>query len=360
MARRRAGADVGGVAARRFTMFLRMALSALTVLVLSAGCAAPGGVFVTPAPGTPTAMVQPAEAQPATTDAVRVTVATAPAAPAPAAPAAAPALPTAGPAAPAAAAAQGPAPTPQAPLDPERPKAQWTIKEERTVGPYTVRQWHDQASDMPWGDIATISAPGRPQIQMTMMSAIGDTTGKDLTGDGVPDIEIQTYSGGAHCCFGTVLYQAGSTLTKLLDYQGNNCAGNFQDLNGDGKYEFVTCDDLFAYTYCPFAGSPMVRVIYQYKPGAGYRPASPKFASAYQQDIADHTTLAQTGKPDDAGEWDHTNKCSVLPLVLDYLYSGQSTQAWQALDQYYRGPDAQQFRSDIQSQVSQSPRFVTP
>jgi hypothetical protein len=330
-------------------MLFRSGLVALLTLLLLSACVAPGPVLVTPVPGTTVAGVQPANtatAQPSSTlmPAARVAEATPPVA----------ASPTA------AAAAARPTPTPQAPADPERPKAQWTIKEERTVGPYTVRQWHDQSSDMPWGDIATISVLGRPQIQMTMTSAIGDTTGKDLTGDGVPDIEIQTWSGGAHCCFGTTLYQAGATLTKLLDYEGNNCAGNFEDLNGDGKYEFVTCDDLFAYTYCAFAASPMVRVIYQYKPGAGYRPAGPKFASAYTGDIADHTTLAQTGKPDDAGEWDHTNKCSVLPLVLDYLYSGQSDQAWQAFDQYYKGPDAQKFRSDVQSQVSLSPRFVTP
>jgi hypothetical protein len=50
----------------------------------------------------------------------------------------------------------------------------------------------------------------------------------------------------------------------------------------------------------------------------------------------------------------------VLPLVLDYLYSGQPDQAWAALESYYQFPDAAAFREEIQASVEASPLYVAP
>lgn len=55
---------------------------------------------------------------------------------------------------------------------------------------------------------------------------------------------------------------------------GNQC-GRFEDLDEDGIYEFLSVDDSFAYRYCAYAGTPIVRVVLKYEPGAGYVPASP-------------------------------------------------------------------------------------
>jgi hypothetical protein len=102
-----------------------------------------------------------------------------------------------------------------------------------------------------------------------------------------------------------------------------------------------------------------VQVIYAYDPTKGvYTPATPKFANLFTDQITQDTQRAQTGKPGDDGEFDNSNKCSVLPVVLDYLYSGQTDQAWAALAQYYTAPDAATFRADIEKTVFNSPRYV--
>jgi hypothetical protein len=58
------------------------------------------------------------------------------------------------------------------------------------------------------------------------------------------------------------------------------------------------------------------------------------------------------------GEWDGSTKCGVLPLVLDYLYSGQDGRAWAELDRLYDGPDVLLFWAEIVQAVRDSPLYA--
>jgi hypothetical protein len=235
----------------------------------------------------------------------------------------------------------------------------YVLEEERLIGRYTVQLWRNTAGDiMGFDNIATISAEGQALVQIEMASGFGDLTGSDITGEGHPDVIIETYSGGAHCCFSTIVYDLGPTLTKMLETPQSNCGGQFEDLDGDGVFEFVTCDDLFAYAYCPFAASPVVQVILQYEPGRGYLPASPRFAHLYAEEVAAHTQMAQEARPGELGEWDGTTKCGVLPLMLDYLYTGRADQAWTEFNRLYNYPDAALFWAEVVQAVADSPLYV--
>ncbi len=250
-------------------------------------------------------------------------------------------------------------PTLAAPKSSKFPNAVYALKEERTIGNYVIRLWQNTAKGASrFEDLVTIGAPGQRQVQVESVSQMNPLTGKDITGEGNPDVVIDSYTGGAHCCFITTVYDLGPTLTKVLETRESNCSGRFEDLDGDGALEFITCDDLFAYQYCCYAGTPTVKVIFKYEAGKGYRPAGPRFAQQYAADIAAHTELAKNAKPEDHCEWDKTNKCAVLPLVLDYLYSGAPAKAWEALALYYKYPDAARFRAEIERRVSQSPYYT--
>jgi hypothetical protein len=250
-----------------------------------------------------------------------------------------------------------PSPPPTATSVYESIPATYVVEEERLIGSYTVRLWRNTAEDS-WGydNIATISAGDRTLVQIEMVSGLGSLTGADVTGEGHPDVIVEIFTGGAHCCFSTLVYDLGSTLTKVLETPQSNCGGRFEDLDGDGVFEFVTCDDLFAYVYCAYAASPMVKVILQYEPGRGYVPASPRFAHLYAEDIAVHTRRAEG--TEDFGDWDGTNKCAVLPLVLDYVYIGQADQAWATLNRLYDYPDRLLFWTEVVRAVTDSPLYV--
>jgi hypothetical protein len=255
-------------------------------------------------------------------------------------------------------------PTAVTPVSTTFPDASYVLTDEQFMGEYAVRTWRNENSpaDSPGFDtLVTLEQSGTEPIVIEGFMSLDPHNGTDLTGDGVPEFVATTYSGGAHCCFGVTAYSLGDTAQKILQTRPSNCGGEFADLNGDGVLEFVTCDDIFAYTYCPFAGSPSVEAILAYSPDTGqYGPASPRFASYYAEDLAALKTKAETSPPGALGEWDDTNKCGVLPYVLALLYSGQPDEAWSELTRTYTFPDVVAFQQDIEQTAGTSQLFTLP
>jgi hypothetical protein len=236
----------------------------------------------------------------------------------------------------------------------------FVVEDEQLIGAYSVALWRNTAADS-WSfdNIVTISVGDEMLVRIESVSGFGDPTGRDITGEGHPDVVLERFTGGAHCCFSVIVYDLGPTLTKVLETRESNCSGRFEDLDGDSVLEFVTCDDLFAYVYCPYASSPMVQVIMRYEPGRGYVPASPRFAHLYAEMAAGHLELAESATAGELGEWDETTKCAVLPLTLDYLYTGQADRAWAELSRLYTYPDGLLFWAEIVQAVSESSLYVS-
>jgi hypothetical protein len=242
---------------------------------------------------------------------------------------------------------------------PELPGEGYVVEEEREIGAYAVQVWRNASPEgTPYDRIVLILRGGQPEARIDYVIALGEETGSDLTGEGNPDVVVRSYTGGAHCCFSTTVYDLGPDLRKVLETPLSNCDGTFEDLDGDGVAEFVTCDDVFAYAYCPFASSPVVQVVLQYDPARGsYLPASSRFPALYAEIVDRHLPQAESAQAGELGEWDGTAKCAVLPLVLDYLYTGQTEAAWSALGRTYTAPDAPLFWAEIVQAAKDSPLY---
>jgi hypothetical protein len=242
----------------------------------------------------------------------------------------------------------------------EAPGASYVVEQEQAVGEYVIRLWRNTAEQSVGFDkIATISRGDELLARVDQVMEVGPETGHDLTGEGHPEAVMQVYTGGAHCCFSTVAYDLGpTTLTRILEKPPSNCDGAFQDMDGDGIAEYATCDDRLAYAYCPYAGSPMVLVILEYDPARGYVPASPRFSAFYVEVIERHLEQAEYAEPGELGEWDASNKCSILPVVLDFLYSGQDSMAWDTFSRLYTYPDALLFWAEIRQAIAESPLYT--
>jgi hypothetical protein len=78
----------------------------------------------------------------------------------------------------------------------------------------------------------------------------------DLDNDGTPEVLLQAYTGGAHCCMAITTYTWQDDQFKPIyfDYLDGG-GGRFEDLDGDGLTEFVTLDNAFFYTFSSYAGS---------------------------------------------------------------------------------------------------------
>ena len=98
----------------------------------------------------------------------------------------------------------------------------------------------------------TYCAPGSP-------SGTGShrCTSLDLEHDGQPDVVLDLYSGGAHCCSIEQIFSFDpGTMTYAKTQRDFGDPGEqIVDLGHNGRYEFLTADDSFAYEFTDFAAS---------------------------------------------------------------------------------------------------------
>ena len=251
------------------------------------------------------------------------------------------------------------APTIAPPPPATAPEPDYLLGEERQINGYAIRMWRNPNDQLGFESILIIEATGKPPIRVDMFSALHDLTGSDLNGDSYPDVVVETFSGGAHCCFGTQVYSLRPDAAVLiLKKPESNAGGYFEYLDADGISEFITYDDSFSYQYCPYAAGVSVKVILAYDPEQGlYVPASPRFPEQYAEEIATNQQRALAA-PGELGEWDGTNICAILPLVLDYLYLGQPDLAQTEFSTRYSGTDAVDKWGEIMQVVDSSPLYA--
>jgi len=89
-------------------------------------------------------------------------------------------------------------------------------------------------------------AAKRPAVQVVDLEHTGD-----------PDVVLNLFSGGAHCCTVIQIFSfnaAASSYSQTERVFGDPDA-RIVDLSHDGRFEFLTADDSFAYRFTDFAAS---------------------------------------------------------------------------------------------------------
>lgn len=99
----------------------------------------------------------------------------------------------------------------------------------------------------------------------------------DLDGNGTPEVVVQAFTGGAHCCMAisTYTWQDDQFIPIYFDYLDGG-GGRFEDLNSDGLTEFVTLDNAFFYTFSSYVGSYPPSLILTFQDGQ-YVDTTPQF-----------------------------------------------------------------------------------
>lgn len=94
-------------------------------------------------------------------------------------------------------------------------------------------------------------APGSTSAQAPSVHVI------DLEHTGRPDVVLDLFSGGAHCCSieEVLSYDPGTMSYTLAQHDFGDPGDRIVDLHHDGRYEFLTADDSFAYRFTDFAAS---------------------------------------------------------------------------------------------------------
>jgi hypothetical protein len=178
--------------------------------------------------------------------------------------------------------------------------------------------------------------------------------GDDLTGDGVPNLLVEAYTGGAHCCFHYALLALGDTLEVVWEGFLADAGAVVVDLARDGRRQLMSADMSFAYVFCSFAETPAPPVVLALEP-SGVRVANLDFPEVYERELVwalERVLLL----PEDAGT--DARACALAQLVLTLLYGGRAELAEAALERLFVGDDAQGFRDELWAIAEASPWFV--
>lgn len=80
--------------------------------------------------------------------------------------------------------------------------------------------------------------------------------GRDLDGDGQPDLHVSSFSGGAHCCTTHQIVRLKPSVRRTAVYSaGNVGGGEFLDVPGRKAPVMISADDSSANAFAPFANS---------------------------------------------------------------------------------------------------------
>ena len=181
--------------------------------------------------------------------------------------------------------------------------------------------------------------------------------GDDLTGDGGPNLLLEGYSGGAHCCFTyTLLALDEAGVMVLMELFTSHAGASVVDLAGDGRRQLVTADMRYAYQFCSFAESPAPAVVFGLEPDAVV-VANLDFAEVYEREVvwALERVLLM-----DEDAWPESHACALAQLVLSLLYGGREAAAEAALVQFDRSGDPAALRDALWAIAEESPWFQRP
>jgi hypothetical protein len=92
----------------------------------------------------------------------------------------------------------------------------------------------------------------------------------DLDGDGEPEVLLDLYTGGAHCCTHTLLFGFDPPSGRYVSFghDWGNVGYGLEDVDGDGLPEFRSADDRFSYQFAAYAFSARPLQVWEYRPGA--------------------------------------------------------------------------------------------
>ncbi len=179
---------------------------------------------------------------------------------------------------------------------------------------------------------------------------------QDLDGDNRPEVVLDLYTGGAHCCTYSMIY-SGALVTNapthsapnpkdqakpVVHQDWGNGAYEVADLNRDGKPEFYGQDDRFAYAFSSYAASGYPLKVWHYN-GGKLQDVTRNYPEQIQQN-ADRNWqnyLAAARK--------NSEVRGLLAAYLADQYSlGQADAGWGKLKSVYQEPDRAAFFQRLQ------------
>jgi len=175
---------------------------------------------------------------------------------------------------------------------------------------------------------------------LAFFTGSGGLTVQDLNGDNNPEVITDIFTGGAHCCTYSLIYQYNPQQKQYVESRANwgNLGYRLRDLDGDGKTEFYSADDRFAYAFTSYAASAFPVMILRFENGSMV-----DVTRQYPKQIyGDAYRLWKTYRERSTSAGDATRGVLAAYLADKYLL-GQQEDGWKRVESVYQGSDRSEF-----------------
>ncbi len=166
--------------------------------------------------------------------------------------------------------------------------------------------------------------------------------GDDITGEGVPDLLVSEWSGGAHCCYTFHVFQLGDAFKRVQSIPLRDADESAFVTRPGVKGMLLNSADYSAFAYFPsgFAGSPAGRILLSYRDGRFRLDQARLKANAPKPD-----ETAQCAKLfKQSREWKDAQPLGLWYYATDLIYTGNAEAAWTFLDQAWGGSEADKLK----------------
>lgn len=172
--------------------------------------------------------------------------------------------------------------------------------------------------------------------QMKRSATLFRTT-PDATGDGAPDLAVEYFSGGAHCCYTMYFYELGDEVKPIKALATGDASIVAIGKDANGGLQLSSGDNTFAYWNTSFAGSPIPEIVLDFRDGEFRTNAklmekpAPPLAKLKREAAAIRAKMpldAYQSDEDGGGTFDK----AFWGRMLELIYSGHEDLAWQYFD----------------------------
>jgi hypothetical protein len=146
---------------------------------------------------------------------------------------------------------------------------------------------------------------------------------RQLDGDSEPEAIVDLFTGGAHCCFLSVIYGYSASADKYrhLTHDWHDPSYSLSNLDQKGAPEFSSADARFAYVFTAYAQSRFPIQIWHYKKGKMV-DVTRQFPKAVRKHASG--LLAEYDK----SHSDHDMRGVVAAYVADQYLLGEAKKGW--------------------------------
>jgi hypothetical protein len=160
----------------------------------------------------------------------------------------------------------------------------------------------------------------------------------DLDGDGEPEVLVDVFSGGAHCCLTMRLLTWNGTGYTPTDLDWRDLGYRLKDLDGDGRPELAGNDPAFSGAFTAFAGSAFPPQVLHVDRGT-FQDVTRSFPKLIRADATTQRKQLRKAKRDD------DVRGVLAGYVADEYLLGQASTGLRELDrQRARGAISKAFR----------------